>query len=137
MTLTASLRSEFLKTKRTSVLYLILVAAFVVPFVLVFDHGSPDPNTPANGWYNFYREGFMIFAFVFIPLFHILVSTLLMQIEIKNQPWKQVLASPQSFFHVLLAKFAVLQVASLVFMLVFNVYMVMGCTLIDLIHDIN
>ena len=35
----------------------------------------------------------MVFAFVFIPFFFLLTSTLLMQIEFRNNAWKQVLAS--------------------------------------------
>lgn len=133
MTFAASLRSEFLKVKRTSVIYLVLIAAFIVPFVMVFDHGSPDPKDPANGWDHFYRQGFVVFACLFVPLFYILSSTLLMQIEVRNHAWKQVLASPQSFLHVLLAKFTVIQVLALFFLMVFNLYMVLGCALIDLI----
>jgi hypothetical protein len=137
MTFTASLRSEILKIKRTSILYLILVAAFVVPFVLVFDHDITNPNNPANGWDNFYTDGFKVFAFVFLPFFFILASTLLMQIEVRNHAWKQVLASPQSFVHILLAKFVVLQIAGIIYLAVFNVYMVLGCALIDVIFEVN
>lgn len=137
MTFTASLRSEFLKIKRTSVIYLILIAAFVVPFVLVFDHDIPAPNNPANGWDHFYSGGFKVFVFLFLPFFFILASTLLMQIEVRNHAWKQVLASPQSFFHILLAKFTVIQVLALVFLVIFNVYMVMGCVLIDMIYGVD
>lgn len=137
MTLTNSLRSEFLKIKRTSVIYLLLIAAFVVPFVLVFDHDSTNPNSNTNGWDHFYFDGFKVFAFLFLPFFFILVSTLLMQIEVRNHAWKQVLASPQSFFHILLAKFIVIQVLGIIFLLIFNVYMVLGCSLVDVIFGVN
>jgi hypothetical protein len=137
MTFTASLRSEFLKIKRTSILYLILVAAFVVPFVLVFDHDITTPNNSANGWDNFYTDGFKVFTFVFLPLFFILVSTLLMQIEVRNNAWKQVLASPQSLAHILLAKFLVLQALGIIYLIVFNVYMVLGCAIIDVTFEVN
>ena len=133
----ASFRSEFLKIKRTSILYLVLVAAFVVPFILVFDHGSPDPNTPVNGWDHFYREGFMVFLFVFFQLFFVLVSTLLIQIEVRNHAWKQVLASPQSFIHILLAKFTVMHVLALAFLMIFNVYMMMGAGVVDIIFGLD
>jgi lantibiotic transport system permease protein len=137
MTLTTSLRSEFLKIKRTSVIYLILIATFVVPFVLVFDHDSGTPNNPANGWDDFYSDGFKVFACLFLPFFYILASTLLMQIEVRNHAWKQVLASPQSFFHILVAKFIVLQVLGIIFLLIFNVYMLLGCAVVDLIFEVN
>lgn len=137
MTFLASLRSEFLKTKRTSVFYLMLVAAFVIPFVLVFDYGAPDPGNPVNGWDNYYREGFMVFAFLFLPFFYILASTLQMQIEIRNQAWKQVLVSPQSFFHILVAKFTVIHILALFFTILFNAFMAIGCAFIDVIHGAN
>jgi lantibiotic transport system permease protein len=133
MTFLTSLRSEFLKTKRTSVVYLVLIAALVVPFVMVFDHDLPEPGV--TGFDHFYREGFQVFAYVFIPFFFILASTLLMQIEVRNNAWKQVLASPQSYFNLLLAKFTVIQVLAVVFLLVFNVYMAAGCLIIDVIYS--
>jgi hypothetical protein len=114
-----------------------LGAAFMVPFVMVFDHGSPDTNVAPNGWDHFYREGFMVFAIVFIPFFYMLASTLLMQIEVRNNAWKQVLAAPQSFFTILLAKFVVLQILGIAFLLIFNVYMAIGCALVDQIFEVN
>lgn len=134
MTFTASLRAEFLKAKRTSVIYLLLITACIVPFVLVFDHDFTDPNSGANGWDQYYLDGFKVFAFVFIPFFLILASTLLLQIEIRNNAWKQVLASPQSIFYILLAKFFIIQAFTVTFMLIFNLYMIMGCVLIDLLY---
>ena len=133
MKFTASLRSEFLKVKRTSMLYLILVAAFIIPLVMVFDHGSADPTNPSTDY--FYREAFMVFVFVFLPLFFVLASTLLIQIEVRNHAWKQVLASPQSFFHILLAKFTVLQVMAIAFLVVYNVYMIMSAVTVDIIFS--
>jgi len=132
MTFAASLRSEFLKVNRTSVIYLMGIAAFIIPLVQFFDYGSPYPGNPVNGWDDFYKEGFMVFAFVFLPLFFVLASTLLMQMEVKNNAWKQVLASPQSFFHILLAKFMVLQGLAMAFLLIFNVYTAMSAGVIDL-----
>jgi hypothetical protein len=133
MTFTASLRSEFLKIKRTSVIYLIVIAAFIIPLVQLFDSGPPDPVNPEDGWADFYREGFMVFVFVFLPLFFVLTSTLLMQIEIRNNAWKQVLASPQSFFHILLAKFAVVQALAVAFLLIYNVYIMMIAGVVDIL----
>lgn len=135
MKYTASLRSEFLKIKRTSVIYLILIAAFVIPLVMVFDHGSAEPDNPGTDY--FYREGFMVFVFVFLPFFFVLASTLLIQIEVRNNTWKQVLASPQSFFHILLAKFTVLQVLALAFLVAYNVYMMMSAAVVDMIYGLD
>lgn len=138
MTFITSFRSEFLKIKRTSVIYLVLIAAFVIPFVMIFDPGSADPNNPdVNSADSFYREAFMVFVFVFLPFFFVLVSTLLMQIEVRNNAWKQVLTSPQSFFHILLAKFAVLHVLAFTFLVIYNVYMIMSAAAINMIYGFD
>lgn len=135
MTFTASLRSEFLKIKRTSVTYLLLITALIIPLVQLFDYGTPDSTNRAHGGDHFYREGFMVFVFVFLPLFFVLTSTLLMQLEIKNNAWKQVLTSPQSFFYILLGKYTVILVLALVFLVIYNVYTVMGAAVIDMLYD--
>jgi hypothetical protein len=137
MNFTTSLRSEFLKIKRTSVIYLMLITAFIIPFVQLFDYGWPDPGKTVNGWDQFYKEGFMVFVFVFLPLFFVLASTLLMQIEIKNNAWKQVLASPQSFIHILMAKYTVIQVLALAFLAIYNVYVLMSAVIIDILFGSN
>jgi hypothetical protein len=137
MTFTASLRSELRKTKGTYLIYMVLITAFIIPFVMVFDHGSPDPAKPANGWDNFYKEGTMAMVFAFFPLFYVLTSTLIMQIEVRNNTWKQVLSSPQSFFHILLAKFTLLQFLALSFVIVYNVYMILSAALLDAMYGSN
>jgi len=137
MNFAVSLRSEFLKIKRTAVLYLVPAAAAVVPLVLVFDHGAPAPGSVVNGWDHFYREGFAVFMFLFMPFYYILVSTLLLQIEVRNHAWKQVLAAPQSVAGLLLAKYVVMQVLAVAFVVLFNAYMVMSCAVIDAIYGVN
>ncbi|MBT1705759.1 ABC transporter permease [Chryseosolibacter indicus] len=134
MTFTASLRSEFLKIKRTSLIYIILVAAFIIPFVMFFDYGSPDPEKLANGWDHFYKEATMVFVFVFLPMFFVLTSTLLMQIEVKNNAWKQVLASPQPFFNIIFAKFIIIQTLAFAFVVVYNAYMVLSAAVLDMAY---
>jgi hypothetical protein len=116
---------------------MVLITAFIIPFILLFDHGSPDSGRPFNAWDNFYKEGTMVMVFAFLPLFYVLASTMLLQIEIRNNTWKQVLASPQSFFHVLFAKFILLHLITLSFIVIYNVYMVLSAVLIDVIFGMN
>jgi lantibiotic transport system permease protein len=137
MTFSASLRSELRKIKGNYLIYMVLITAFIIPFVLVFDHGSPDSGRPFNGWDNFYKEGTMVMVFAFLPLFYVLASTMLLQIEIRNNTWKQVLASPQSFFHILFAKFTLLHLIALSFIVTYNVYMVLSAVLMDVIFGMN
>lgn len=137
MTFTASLRSELLKTKRTSLLYLVLITALIIPFVMSFDLVSSENIATKNAWADFYSEGLMVMVFAFLPLFFVLASTLLIQIEVRNNTWKQVLASPQLFFDILLSKFVVLQLLAVAFIVVSNVYFLLGASLVDLAMGTN
>jgi lantibiotic transport system permease protein len=135
MTFSASLRSELLKTKRTSLLYLVLITALIIPFVMSFDLASSENIATKSAWGDYYMEGMMVMVFAFMPLFFVLASTLLIQIEVRNNTWKQVLASPQLLFDILLAKFVVLQLIALAFIVVTNVYFILGAGLVDLAMD--
>jgi hypothetical protein len=137
MTFIASLRSELLKTKRTSLFYMMLITALIIPFVFAFDHATSDSTVTKNVWNDFYQEGIMIMIFAFLPLFLILASTLLVQIEVRNNTWKQVLASPQLFFDILLAKFVVLQLLALAFIFFFNLYFILSAGVVDLTAGTN
>jgi lantibiotic transport system permease protein len=134
MTFTASLRSEFRKLKGTYLIAMVLVTALIVPFVLVFDQGA---DSPIDAWGEFYRDGTMVIVFAFFPLFLVLISTLLMQIEVRNNTWKQVLTTPQSFFHILLAKFVLLQMLALSFLIAYNLYMILSASLLDAMYGLN
>jgi hypothetical protein len=58
---------------------------------------------------------FQMTGLVALPLFLILVCTLLPQIEYKNNTWKQVLTSPQTKLNVFAAKFIDVQFLVLIF----------------------
>jgi hypothetical protein len=102
-----ALRSEILKTKRTSLWYLTLLAAAFAPLMVILElvTDGVDPKHRGDYFNNIMNDSFMITAFVAFPLFLILVCTLLVQIEYKNNTWKQVLTSPQTKGTIFLAKF--------------------------------
>ena len=92
-----ALRSEILKTKRTASFYFTLAGAAPIPAIFLLNvlTGGGDLNAirkdPLNGIFELglERNGVM-----FLPLFVILVCTLLPQIEYRNNTWKQVFAAP-------------------------------------------
>jgi hypothetical protein len=127
MNLLLSLRSELLKTRRTAAFYLTLIAAALVPFILLLDvtvDGISAENRidPLNA---IVREGFTVLSVLVIPMFVILVCTLLPQIEYRNNTWKQVFASPQNMAQIFFAKFLNVHLLTLLFLVTYNVFMVM------------
>lgn len=119
MNLLLSLRSEILKSKKTASFYLALVAGGLGPVTsmldLIFD-GVPaeDRNLLLH---KMFTTRFQMTGFLLLPLFVVLVCTLLPQIEYKNNAWKQVLTSPQTKSNVWVAKFLNVHLLILLFLL--------------------
>lgn len=125
MSLAISFRSEFLKTKRSPVWILTLVmAAFAPVFMLLVFQEEHDGQLSdqvkvinKGAWDFYYYQGIGMISVVFMPMFIILMSTLLPQIEYRNHTWKQVLASPQSFGKLYFSKFVIFQIFILCFII--------------------
>lgn len=125
MNLLISLRSETLKLKRTLSLYLCMIAAAFGPLMSMLESLQMEPNTKLHQpWTNHFLEGREPIAIALLPLYTVLICTLLMQIEYRDKTWKQVLSSPQTLFNIFIAKFISLQ--SLVFLFLFS-YMFFQC----------
>ncbi len=119
MNLLISLRSEILKTKRTAAFYFTIIAAVFGPFMSSLDAMFGEGISGENGKAIFNKmmtDKFEMTALVMFPMFVVLISTLLPQIEYRNNAWKQVLASPQTKGNVFLAKFVNMHLLILVFL---------------------
>jgi len=136
-----SLRAEFLKVKRTSLIYFTILASVFVPVVMLLENldGTPIGNPGwADPFQTYYAQGWMFIAILILPMFIVLISTLLLQIEHRNYTWKQVVASPQQFHTLLISKFLVLQAFIIIMLLVYNVLMLAAALPIDLLYpDFN
>lgn len=121
MSLTISLRSEILKTKRTAAFYFTLIGAAVIPFMLLFSiisqHSLPNEQSSSKDPINFLFDlSAEVTSLCIFPMFVVLICTLLPQIEYKNTTWKQVLTSPQTKLNVFVGKFLNIQLLMLLFM---------------------
>ncbi len=136
MSISTSLRSELLKSKRRASIYLTLIAAAVVPIIFILD-ATVDGISPENGptiFNKIFSEGFKISSFIIIPMFIILISTLLPQIEYKNNAWKQVLASPQTKANIFIAKYINLHLLFLLFIVANHLMMLGAGVVLHFVH---
>ncbi|MET0464835.1 MAG: ABC transporter permease [Chitinophagaceae bacterium] len=126
MSLIISLRSEILKSKRTSAFYFTLIGAAVIPFTLLVNilaDGLPEEGKtskdPINAMFNLSSgmNGLVLF-----PLFIILICTLLPQIEFKNSTWKQVFTSPQKKEDIFVAKFLSIHLLMVLFLVATHLF---------------
>lgn len=138
MSLLISLQSESIKIKRSAAFYLCFIVAAIVPLILFFDVATPsDDGTHVDkqmSMEKYFGMGQQVFNFIFLPLFIILISTLLMQIEYRNNTWKQVLTSPQKIINVFLSKFITLHLLIILFIATFVILILTGAFILDLIH---
>src|SRR3982751_1918989 len=109
MNLLLAFRSEIKKTKRTAAFYFTLIGAGIIPAIFlisVLGHDLPEKERTAKDPINaiFHISGEMT-GLCILPLFVVLLCTLLPQIEFRNNTWKQVLTSPQTKWDIYAAKF--------------------------------
>jgi hypothetical protein len=137
MSLLLSLQSESVKIKRSASFYICFIVAAVVPTILFIDVITPsDGNTQVQqvALAKYFKMGQQVFNFIFLPLFIILVSTLLLQLEYRNNTWKQVLTSPQRKINVFFSKFITLHFIIILFILSYMILLLGGILLIKLIN---
>jgi hypothetical protein len=130
MSFIISTQAEVLKTKRTaSFWFSILAAAFVpVVFLLIFIFNPEDnafKSLAEDPWRKMFSLAWQFFGAFALPVYIILMSTLIPQIEIKNHTWKQVFASPQSLGNIYFSKFAAIQLMILFAFVLFNLFMLL------------
>lgn len=129
-----SLRSEMLKTKRTASFYFTLIGAAVVPVIFLLnvlgDGLDSTKKDPLNLIFKLLAE---MNGLAFFPWFIILISTLLPQVEYRNNTWKQVFTSPQRKVNVLTAKFATIHLLLLLFLVSTHLFMFVAIALANAI----
>jgi hypothetical protein len=137
MNLAITFRSELLKTKRTSAFYLTLFGGFLGTFLEVLEMLSENESVQrfdGDPWQIYFAITIRMTVGVMLPLYIILISTLLAQIEYRNHTWKQVFSSPQSELAVFLSKFLSLQLLVIIFLLMNTVFLTLGALLLNAIY---
>jgi hypothetical protein len=138
MSFIISTQAELLKTKRTASFWLTILCAAFIPgilFIALFTDGDADKNLAKEPWAMFMNMGWQILTVFLLPAFIILVSTLVTQIEIKNNTWKQVFASPQSFANIYFSKFVAIHLMILFCYVLFNVLMISSAVIGNLFNE--
>lgn len=112
-TFVRSLQSEWLKKKRSLGSWLIVVGALFTPAIVVIArivHHDTLPALYARGdfWTELWRSCWESMAVFFLPMGAILVTSLITQIEYRNNAWKQVHTLPLTAATVFFSKLAVI-----------------------------
>jgi len=136
--LTSIIKTEFIKSKRSASLRLTVIGSAFIPFVFLMMYiFKPEHFIKAlsvNPWIEHFTGGYQSGAAFLLPMFIILITSLVTQTETKNNAWKQVFTSPVSISSVILAKFVMIQVIIVSCFILFDVYMGLTAVLANVIN---
>lgn len=112
-----NIRAESLKSRRTNAFWLTLGGAAFIPFIKFLKlTGRPDvfvSKMTDDPWALFVSDNWLPAASLCLPVYVILVISLVIQIEYGNNTWKQVYTTPRSYADIFFSKFLVIN--SLIF----------------------
>jgi hypothetical protein len=138
MSFSISIRTELIKTKRSSAFWLCLIGSGFIPgiFFLMFVLRPKQfiPRFKEQPWDSHFIQGWQSFSAFLLPMFVILICSMIVQLEFKNNTWKQVFASPQSLGNIFFSKFITILLMILFLFVMFNFFMFGGAILANIIH---
>lgn len=121
-------RAELIKCKNSQALWLTVLGAVFIPAInLLKCVLKPDyfvdkvKNNPWQGWLEY---NWQIAASLMMVTYIILVTSLIVQIEVRNNAWKQTLVTPRAYTEILLSKFAIVHFMIIGCILFFNVFII-------------
>ncbi|KAA5536136.1 hypothetical protein F0919_00245 [Taibaiella lutea] len=121
-----SLQSEWMKTRRSAASWLCIIGASFLPvlFIVSFlkDHSTiNDIHGQQNVWKIYFFQIWRFMAMAILPFGVILSSTLIAQIEYRNNTWKQLHTTPQSLTTIFTAKLLAIILMVVKFFIIFNI----------------
>ena len=121
-----SLQSEWIKTRRSTASWLVIIGGFFIPLIIVAMRLIKSSRLPAiykaaDFWERTFVQNWQVMAFFLLPMGVILATSLITQLEYKNNTWKQLHATPQRFSIIFFAKLTVIILMMLQFFLFFNI----------------
>jgi hypothetical protein len=118
-------RSEWLKTRRSAASWLVIAGGIFIPLIFLIIQVFKPQNLSTLVLGDKYWDAILLQAWestaaLLLPFGVILVTTLIAQLEFKNNAWKQVCTTPQSMGSIFSFKLLVILVMLLQFFLIFN-----------------
>lgn len=118
-----TVKSEWLKQRRSSSQSLILLGGLFLPAILLVARLSRPANLPAlyadaRFWHKLWNMAWPATAHMVLPIVIFLVTSLIVQLEYRNNMWKQVHASPQTLPALFFARLLIILGAVLGFFVV-------------------
>ncbi len=121
-----SFQSEWLKKKRSLATWIVLIGGFFTPAIVtlvrvIYPSQLRTMYAASNFWMRLWDNSWESMAIFLLPLGVILSTSLITQIEYKNNCWKQLHTTPLGYTTIFFSKLAVIIVMMFQFFLLFNI----------------
>ena len=121
-----AIRAEWLKQRRSMAMWMVFAGACFTPAIilgmrLLHRQGLPALHAEADHWLRLWSSAWESSAIFFLPMGVVLATSLIVQIEFRNNTWKQVHALPIGTATVYFSKLVVVLALLVLFLLAFNV----------------
>jgi len=134
-----NIRAEILKAKNTSAIWLTFFASIFIPFIsFIAALNRPLALAKYYGtdpWFVYLSKSWQNVSSFLLPMYIILLCGLIAQIEYRNGTWKQVFASPRSYFDIYVSKFIVVLLLILLSLLIFDLSLIVSAYATSLISS--
>jgi hypothetical protein len=134
-----SFQSEWLKKRGTLAFWLVIVGSSFIPLIFtargIFypQDFLSEVKTPVF-WDVLINRSWQFMAMLLLPLGVAMATSLITQIEFRNNTWKQLNTTPQSLSVIFWSKFAVIIVMLMQFFVLFNLGIYLSAFIPALIH---
>jgi hypothetical protein len=121
-----SFQSEWLKKRGTLAFWLVIVGSFFIPLIfltrnMVYSVDFQAETKVLQFWDIIISRSWQFMAILLLPMGVSLATSLITQLEFRNNTWKQLNTTPQSLTVIFWSKFAVIIVMLLQFFLLFHI----------------
>lgn len=140
MQLINSIQSEWLKTRKSAGSWLSLVGGLFIPIVFligfIYNHKTLSTyGEDTNLWTAHFFQVWQSMVVFLLPMGLILATSLITQMEFRNNTWKQLHTTPQKYSTIFTAKFIVIIGLTLQFFIYFNIAFILSGIVPSLIFD--
>lgn len=121
-----SFQSEWLKRKRSLASWIVIIGGFFTPTIIIIarliNHDQLNAlYSKKDFWTSLWQSSWESMAIFLLPLGIVLSTSLITQIEYKNNTWKQLHTAPLRLTTIFFAKLSVIIVMMLQFFILFNI----------------
>lgn len=121
-----SFQSEWLKKRRSAASWLVIIGGFFIPAIMLIARFNDFNNIAVTNnsehvWDMLYKKSWQFMGLFLLPMGVIMASSLITQLEFRNNTWKQVHTTPQNLSTIFFSKLLVIILMMLQFFILFNI----------------